>query len=276
MSDRRSHSSRHSGMEFGRNRGPRLSSNVKNVQRDQHYQGMFTDSERAQWDYYGQSQERRERDQNNFIHPQPKQEQPKKGKSQFLNNAYFIGEDTSKLVHSKLRGSGSSNNQGNSSLRNNLKRSYQNKPNMYIREENPKREKQLISNEKTTQATKILSSVEDIDRNDFFEGLTFETTCHNPRCIALNKVVLIPKGYRKFNMAKEVLMCICPNCSKSTPSPEKFWFFKTYMEVEGKYQNDSHIFELKKRVHEAYCMNIQRNTHLMGDLNFLEIQTRRL
>ena len=74
MSDRRSHSSRHSGMEFGRNRGPRLSSNVKNVQRDQHYQGMFTDSERAQWDYYGQSQERRERDQNNFIHPQPKQE----------------------------------------------------------------------------------------------------------------------------------------------------------------------------------------------------------
>ena len=66
--------------------------------------------------------------------------------------------------------------------------------------------------EKETNARQILDSVEEINRRDFFRGLTFETTCRNRKCVAFNKVILIPKGYKKFNIAKEVLLCKCPKC----------------------------------------------------------------
>ena len=60
-----------------------------------------------------------------------------------------------------------------------------------------KEEKKPIKNEK-----KIFSSVDDVNFDNFFPGLTFQTSCENNRCLGFKRVVLIPKGFGYFNIGK--------------------------------------------------------------------------
>jgi hypothetical protein len=43
-------------------------------------------------------------------------------------------------------------------------------------------------------------------------GLNLEAMCCNKSCEAYKKITWVQKGFGRFNIAKELLNCVCPLC----------------------------------------------------------------
>ena len=72
-------------------------------------------------------------------------------------------------------------------------------------------------------------------------GLNFDAKCSNSLCSAYMDSVTVQKGFGFFNVGKEIYMCKCPSCGRTTEPATNFYYYRTNIEVLGKLDHKSQL-----------------------------------